>query len=338
MSFCTVLCDSGDINNSILTSLICCCDSDAEFVDRKKAYYAAKDNGQEMDEGYMIRKLENYWHDLGSRLSTNEIWIFGMLLRSNFDLPLPLVNAPLSIRQYEFSLTEAYPTAVSLEYDVKSLVQNLDFVQLGYLVKMVYMHFLSPLPTWIQHVHSAMFMKSANAARTRNTTAEGIVYQLENCEECPYTPEEFGLVLQDQVYEAFGRDTFNIRAANPKAGTPQDDNLRLYKSLVGQTFSDWGPSNSTTTVQAVSRETTDKKKKVPETDYVENEEAKLFASRHRRNSGAGTLFQPNHNVLESFSRLSIIIFVFIASNSPAGGIQSSAISRDPVTPKSRTGN
>ena len=91
-------------------------------------------------------------------------------------------------------------------------------------------------------------------------------------------------------------------------------------------------------VQVVTQETNSKAKKVPENDYVENEEAKLFAYRHRRNSGAGTLFQPNHNVLESFSRLSIIIFVFIASNSPAGGIQSSAISRDPVTPKSRTGN
>ena len=102
-----------------------------------------------MDKNYMIKKLKNYWHDLGSRLSNNELWIFGMLLRSNFDLPLPLVNAPLSIRQYEFSLTEAYPTAVSLEYDVKSLVQNLDFVQLGYLVKMVYMQ---PLPKPITYM------------------------------------------------------------------------------------------------------------------------------------------------------------------------------------------
>ena len=333
MFLCTVLCASEHIYISFLTSLICYCDSDPVFVDRKKAYYASKEGGQEMDENYMFNKLENYWHDLGSRLSNNELWIFAMLLRSNFDLPLPLVNAPLSIRQYEFSLTEAYPTAVSLEYDVKSLVQNLDFVQLGYLVKMVYMHFLSPLPTWIQQLHSTMFMKSANAARTRNTSAEGTIYQLENCEECPYTPEEFGLVLQDQVYEAFGKDTFNIRAANPKAGTPLDDNLRLYKSLVGQTFSDWGPANSNTTVQAVTQETNSKAKKVPENDYVENEEAKLFASRHRRNSGAGTLFQPTYNVL---FRLSVIIFVFIASNSPAGGIQSTA--SGPVTPKAVTGN
>jgi hypothetical protein len=135
------------------------------------------------------------------------------------------------------------------------------------------------------------------------------------------------------VYEAFGRDTFNIRAANPKPGTPLDDNLRLYKSLVGQTFSDWGPANSNTTVQAVTQETNSKAKKVPENDYVENEEAKLFASRQRRNSGAGTLFQPTYNVL---FRLSVIIFVFIASNSPAGGIQSTA--SGPVTPKAGTGN
>jgi hypothetical protein len=135
------------------------------------------------------------------------------------------------------------------------------------------------------------------------------------------------------VYEAFGKDTFNIRAAYPKPGTPLDDNLRLYKSLVGQTFSDWGPANSNTTVQAVTQETNSKAKKVPENDYVENEEAKLFASRHRRNSGAGTLFQPTYNVL---FRLSVIIFVFIASNSPAGGIQSTA--SGPVTPKAGTGN
>ena len=95
MFWCTVLCVSEDINISFLTSLICCCDSDPVFVDRKKAYYAAKEGGKEMDEDYMFNKLENYWHDLGSRLSNNELWIFAMFLRSNFDLPLPLVNAPL---------------------------------------------------------------------------------------------------------------------------------------------------------------------------------------------------------------------------------------------------
>jgi hypothetical protein len=178
-----------------------------------------------------------------------------------------------------------------------------------------------------------MFMKSANASRTRNTTAEGTIYQLENCEECPYTPEEFGLVLQDQVYEAFGKDTFNIRAANPKPGTPFDDNLRLYKSLVGQTFSDWGPANSNTTIQTITQKTNNKTKKIPENNYIKTKKTKLFASRHRRNSGAGTLFQPTYDVL---FRLSVIIFVFIASNSPAGGIQSTA--SGPVTPKAGTGN
>jgi hypothetical protein len=54
------------------------------FVDRKKAYYAAKDNGQEMDESYMIRKLETS-------------------VRANFSYKAILLGHPIAAPPFSYS-------------------------------------------------------------------------------------------------------------------------------------------------------------------------------------------------------------------------------------------
>jgi hypothetical protein len=94
---------------------------------------------------------------------------------------------------------------------MKALPSNIDYEQQGYLLKTAFLHFLRPLPKWVQEVHKGYFDDSpvdAQKLETRDKAAkpENIVKELEKKasshqsvhapEYIPYTAAQFGAILK----------------------------------------------------------------------------------------------------------------------------------------------
>ena len=85
-----------------------CSGRDVNFHARKLKYAAKEQlSAAQVSCKTLFGEIDKSWNDYAQKVSKNSAWVFFQLFRSNFDLPIPLVNAPFARRVVEISASQA---------------------------------------------------------------------------------------------------------------------------------------------------------------------------------------------------------------------------------------
>ena len=280
-----------------------CSGRDVNFHARKLKYAAKEQlSAASVSCKTLFGEIDKSWNDYAQKVSKNSAWVFFQLFRSNFDLPIPLVNAPFARRVVEINASQAKVTRQTVLFDPTNWSQSINWTQLGYLIKFVFLHFQTPLPEWIFKLHQAMFHvrvapsednESGGVKRTRETTPESIIWHLDRIDVehvCKITPASFGNFVKMLFEEAFGETTFKKEGPGPEPNSLQWDNLRLYISAFERSVTDWGPQSITAPKEAETKTEQESTTAIDSDD--EDEDAAHFAAKYKSSStpvGAGCL-------------------------------------------------
>ena len=215
------------------------CISDPEFRARKTAYARQLDISFETHMAGREEQLNKFFVDYTRYLHFNDHWMVMQFGRGDNPDPFPVVQMACVPQHHILKDEDADLEGTCDVYDMKALPSNIDYEQQGYLLKTAFLHFLRPLPKWVQEVHKGYFDDSpvdAQKLETRDKAAkpENIVKELEKKasshqsvhapEYILYTAAQFGAILKAHVTEAFGDLTL-------PEGTFYWDNYRLYLAI-----------------------------------------------------------------------------------------------------------
>ena len=190
-------------------------------------------------------QLESFFVDYTRHLHFNEHWMVMQFGRGDNPEPFPVVQMACVPQHNILKDEDADLEGTCDVYDMKALQSNIDYEQQGYLLKAVFLHFLRPLPKWVQEVHKRYFDDSpadAQKLETRDKASkpENIVKELEKTasshksvhakEYIPYSAAQFGAVYRDHISEAFGDLTL-------PEGTLHWDNYRIYLAVFRKVLS-----------------------------------------------------------------------------------------------------
>ena len=130
-------------------------------------------------------------------------------------------------------------------YDLNVINSNIDFEQWGYLLKIVYMHFLDPVPKWILDVQKGYHAdktsdKKGKETRDKIDKPEGVIKELQKLGQVgsqaalnyiPYSAAQFGAILKHLYVEVFGKKIFDQGEGGLQEGTVYWDNYRIYLAI-----------------------------------------------------------------------------------------------------------